>query len=158
MNRPNRPAVEKCRVTFHGDHFRKMNSVSTTSSPASFPGWWNGIFGLIRTGPSPSPSLLEIRISIQRDGVNSSGGKATLKTRRLRKSLPTRESRKAVLTLEFGPLVSLERSTPFARSRAPQIIKTTRHSPAVCFSRVWISIGPRLKRSREKQRSRARSS
>lgn len=37
---------------------------------------------------------------------------------RLRKSLASRESRKAVLTLEFGPLVSLERSTPFARSRA----------------------------------------
>lgn len=54
MNRPNRPAVEKCRVTFRGDHFRKMNSVSTTSSPASFPGCWNGIFGLIRTGLSLS--------------------------------------------------------------------------------------------------------
>lgn len=50
---------------------------------------------------------------------------------RLRKSLPTRESRKAVLTLEFGPLVSLERSTPFARSRA-RTSNNKNHAP---FSR-----------------------
>lgn len=43
----------------------------------------------------------------------------------------SRESRKAVLTLEFGPLVSLERSTPFARSRA-RTSNNKNHAP---FSR-----------------------
>ena len=62
----------------------------------------------------------------------------------IRGALPELESRKAVLTLEFGPVVSLERSTPRRRSLALARTSNNKNRRASLSLSLSLSVSPTL--------------